>query len=673
MFLLIFEQICQALAYAHARGVIHRDLKPANVMVGSFGEVQVMDWGLAKVLSEPNREHERAEHSAVRTHRSESAGSESQTGSVLGTPAYMPPEQARGETHRIDERADVFGFGAILCDILTGRPPFTGEKVTDVLHKAATNDLTDAFARLDKCGADDEMIRLARACLDPNRDARPRHAGAVADRTAAYRAGVSERLHRAEVERAAADARAEEAQARAAAEALARQEAQAKARAERRARRMTLGLAASVLLTVILGGGTAAYLRQQQLVRRAEEARTLAEVTGAINDNVRQATESLRAADWPAARTALVRADARLGAAPVPEEMREQVQKLKADLALAARLDDTRQEQTNEAAGGDFDYARAETIYRDAFAGAGLNPETDDVAAGAELIRASPIRAQLVEALDDWALVKGRLKTAGRERLLELAGAADEDEWRKGFRTALAKDDVAAMKRLAAAPEAAEQTPATLALVGYALNRAGERQPAVVVLRAAQRRYPTDFWLNQRLGLYLLKDGTADPEDAVGYFRAAVAQRPQSPALTNLAAALYRAGKLAEAEDLYRAFCERRADDADARRHLALVLNAAKKFADAEKAAREAIRLDPALGQAHNELGVALQSQGNDAGAIAAYTEARRLNPKDPAPCRNLGALNEKLSRADAAEKEYREAAHRDPQSAGRSATWAPS
>ena len=133
-FLSIFEQVCQTMAYAHARGVIHRDLKPSNVMVGSFGEVQVMDWGLAKVLPRGGIADEAGaqpvQETVIMTVRSGSAGSgsESQAGSVLGTPAYMAPEQARGEVERIDERADVFGLGAILCEILTGRPPLRRDR-----------------------------------------------------------------------------------------------------------------------------------------------------------------------------------------------------------------------------------------------------------------------------------------------------------------------------------------------------------------------------------------------------------------------------------------------------------------------------------------------------------------------------------------------------------------
>jgi serine/threonine protein kinase len=146
--LAIFEQVCQTLAYAHAQRILHRDLKPNNIMVGAFGEVLVMDWGLAKLLGSAGERTEEAvaPASTICTVRSEEPDTATQTGQALGTPAYMAPEQARGEITQLDERSDVFGLGAILCEMLTGQPPFVGRNSKEVLHSAQQGDTTVALA-----------------------------------------------------------------------------------------------------------------------------------------------------------------------------------------------------------------------------------------------------------------------------------------------------------------------------------------------------------------------------------------------------------------------------------------------------------------------------------------------------------------------------------------------
>ncbi|MGL4421674.1 MAG: serine/threonine-protein kinase, partial [Gemmataceae bacterium] len=132
----IFEAICQAVGYAHSRKIIHRDLKPANIMVGAFGEVQVMDWGLAKVLEDQARSPgDSTASTLVLANRSDA--DHTQPGSIMGTPAYMPPEQAIGAIDQVDQRSDVFGLGGILCALLTGKPPYVGDNAESTRQLAA--------------------------------------------------------------------------------------------------------------------------------------------------------------------------------------------------------------------------------------------------------------------------------------------------------------------------------------------------------------------------------------------------------------------------------------------------------------------------------------------------------------------------------------------------------
>ena len=122
----IFLKVCDAVAFAHSRGVIHRDLKPDNVMIGEFGQVYVMDWGCAHVL--PGRRN-KSEGAPRRTFIE-------QDGTVIGTPGYMAPEQARGDSDKLDERTDVFGLGGILFHILTGDAPYPGETTSGSVELA---------------------------------------------------------------------------------------------------------------------------------------------------------------------------------------------------------------------------------------------------------------------------------------------------------------------------------------------------------------------------------------------------------------------------------------------------------------------------------------------------------------------------------------------------------
>src|SRR5690349_13667053 len=123
-----FGRVCQAVAYAHRRGVVHRDLKPDNIMVGELGDVLVMDWGLGRRVSDVSDITDIAEPSAVVDSVAPDAGAEGLThhGDVLGTPSYMPPEQALGQLELHGPPSDVYALGAILYHLLAGRPPYKG-------------------------------------------------------------------------------------------------------------------------------------------------------------------------------------------------------------------------------------------------------------------------------------------------------------------------------------------------------------------------------------------------------------------------------------------------------------------------------------------------------------------------------------------------------------------
>ena len=192
-----FHDVCRAVAYAHSKGVLHRDLKPENIMLGEYGEVLVVDWGIAKVLGRRDLASETEEQEVISTNRSEAGINATRVGQVAGTPAYMSPEQARGEIDKLDERTDVYALGAILYEILTGHPAYMGGSGLEVLQKVlsgppvsirTTNtfhsdaadfviDERDFFENVDHIEAPEELIQICERAM--RREQLARYSGAA--------------------------------------------------------------------------------------------------------------------------------------------------------------------------------------------------------------------------------------------------------------------------------------------------------------------------------------------------------------------------------------------------------------------------------------------------------------------------------------------------------------
>jgi serine/threonine-protein kinase len=628
-FLSTFEAICQTVAYAHARGVLHRDLKPSNVMVGAFGEVQVMDWGLAKVLprggasDEPETRLPKAEQTLIATARSGSDAPElSRAGSVLGTPRYMAPEQARGEA--VDERADVFALGSILCEILTGGPAFLGRSAGEIRRKAALGDTAEALGRLDASGAEAELVALARDCLARERPDRPRDAGLVTKRITKYLAGVQERVKAAERDRAVAEARALE---------------------ERKRRKLQLGLAGCLLALTAAGGLGTTYYLQQRAARAAMVARVLDEAATLRDVALRQPEDVSR---WEAALAAVRQAKAALPAG-ADRDARRRLNALHAAVRIggeAARRDHVLLDAVAEVRSSKQDLGPAGTdaAYSRAFHDAGFDLNQDTPAELGASLKARPASVAIAAAtaLDDWALVRrsDRPKDARWRRPLEAARAADADPFRDRVRASLLGDDAAARQALAADPKAAELSPPSAVLLAAVL---GDPAAAVTLLRTTASRHPDDLWVNYDLAVRLGQLRPPPREEQVRYYSAARAVRPETA--HDLAHVLDNLGRTEEALAAFADLVARRPADARNLACYGMTLRvhgrqeAGPILKRALSAGRDAIRITPDDAATHNTLGNALQVQGHLDDAIAEYRAAIRLIPDSAQAHTNLGLV----------------------------------
>ncbi|QEL18939.1 serine/threonine-protein kinase [Limnoglobus roseus] len=650
-----FEKICQAVAFAHRRGIIHRDLKPANVMVGEFGEVQVMDWGIAK-----DRKGEADDRTELTTAR-EIAATETQTqdGTVIGTPAFIPPEQARGETDAVTERSDVFGLGAILCVILTGQPPFVGTGAFNTVKLAAAGNLSDAFTRLDRCDADPELISLAKLCLTAKPEDRLADGEEVAHAIAGYRAGVEEKLRAVEVEKAQAAVKAAEL---------------------RKRRRIAYALALSVLAFLGLSAGGAWWANRQATIREAEQIVREGATRGAIESALSQADAAIRAGKVDDADLVLSQIEPRLA------ELSEntfplQFADLRLDIRTVRELDaaaDLRWSLQHNRTG----YDEERKLYQIAFERAGfiLGGPPESLA---DRIRSSRIRDRLVAGLDEWLEI-GPDQTG----LPELLALADPDPFRTQVRAALARKDLKTVRTLVAGVNGETLPPAFAAIVGSRTVLPAD--DAERLLRPAYAAHRDSFPLAISLGAASVqpRSGTSS-EGAVGYFRAAVALRPKNlrarlmlilalstrgqheeavregkaavelvpdslRALNALAAAHYQAGQLSEAEASYQTALEKSPSGPAANQKVPEFRMHAVKTLSKNPTGRPASDAYLGLGGIRFDL-------ADYAGAARAYQKAREISPDDTSAITYEGDALDASGQLDAALTLFRTAAAQAP------------
>jgi tetratricopeptide (TPR) repeat protein/tRNA A-37 threonylcarbamoyl transferase component Bud32 len=637
-----FVAVCNALAYAHSRGVLHRDLKPHNVVLGDYGEAVVLDWGLAKVLASGHPAISAAPPPPVSSPTSTtlcgqspaqhglgevSEGDRTLPGSVLGTLAYMAPEQARGEVQRIDARSDVFGLGAILHEILTGQPPHVGADRDEVLRLAQQGLIAPPRRVAAWLPRPLEAVCLKALAAQP--EARYQSAGELAE-VKRWLAGEP------------VTAWPEPWPLRA-------------ARWVRKHRVKSASLAAALLAALLLGGiawGYSAWRTGQ----RDQQAR---EVLGRLFDAraSRPSEVELEAAEQLLAditdpdlrkRFTAGLAERRANRRKQSENERNQqmlrkLENARLGLALTLRGD------SRSSSGADRDYAAAFRWYE-------VDVPRLSVEEAARRLREQKIRVELAASLDDWAEVEP--DAARTAALRELAIEVDDDPRRRQVRQALKVKGAKQLEKLADGWQRDALPVETLTLLGTALwRRQAGKGRAETVLRKAHLLQPGRFWTMFPLGEVLYERNPAEPDEPLRLFAACVALREDSAgAHTNLGIVLIGAGKLEEGIRHLRQAQEIQPEAALTSLNLGIALARKGAVDEAIRHLRKSCRLRPSDPVALTSLGITLLDRGDLDGAIAALRQAVAVVPRRAAALTALGTALFQKGELDEAVRRCREA-----------------
>jgi serine/threonine protein kinase/Flp pilus assembly protein TadD len=633
----LFVPVCHAVQHAHQKGVIHRDVKPSNVLVAEYDGKpvpKVIDFGIAKATGQPL------------TERTAFTG----IGSLVGTLEYMSPEQACFDSPDVDTRTDIYSLGVMLYELLVGSLPFPrkeldGEGLLEALRVIREQEPPRPSARL---GAADTLPALA-----ADRRTEPRKLVALVHGELDWvvmKALEKDRNRRYET----AGDLARDIQHHLADEPVGASPPTLRYRLRKFARRnrralTTLGLLGAMLLvTMAAAAGGIGWAVRDRTARQAdadrEQAERLAENERELDRTLQEAGQFRDRGDWPKAKAAVQRAEW-LVAAGGSDASTRRVRQMTADLALVARLEEIRSGDPQTPV--DLFVAPAtDRSYAEAFRDCGIDVAALDATTAAERVRASAIRAQLGAALDDWLWAKlckmnrmhRKLPEDGAEydHLRAVADSVTPTGWFSRVRDPEVQKDRTALEELADRPEIADLPPATAMLLARLLVRSGSKDRAVVVLGAIHERHPDDFHVNNELGVALSSGDELRREQAAGYFRAAIALRPQNPMpYCRLALVHRKAGRLDQAVAAYRRAWEVSPPNSNANvfafTWLVLGLEQQGKW---DESLADHIRFARLNHDYHSQssLAWAYRRRRQWANAIAAFREACRLAPK-PEPC----------------------------------------
>jgi tetratricopeptide (TPR) repeat protein/tRNA A-37 threonylcarbamoyl transferase component Bud32 len=615
-----FVAICNAVGYAHSRGILHRDLKPGNVMLGRYGETLVVDWGLAKPIARDDSA--RAGGEATLTPASASGDSATRIGEAMGTPSYMSPEQARGQWEQVGPASDIYSLGTILYALLTGKPPFAAADVREKLERVKRGDFLRPGA-VKPCPPALEAVCVKAMALQ----AQQRYPTALE--------------LAADVEHWLAD---EPVQAW----------PEPWTRRVRRwvQRHRTLATATGTALLLLIVGSGVLY-RLAQMHRHDEEQRTALLVDQALGEAtaLRNEARTISSGDpaqqkreaflWDEALAAARRtqealasgvADAatRSRARTFVAELSAEAEDAKKDLFMLQRLEAAREKSQLF---NDSDYVRLNGLrwivwgtgggkaYAAAFKDYGIDVETLHWQDAAERIRkCRRISMELCAALDDWYF---NAPEAARGRLLDISRKADPDPLRSQVRLAIAENDREKLKKLSADKNIVDLPARTIILLADVLYQAGLRAEAVGLLERGKRAYPQDFWVHEHLGLYLMDGDPPDYSEAGRCFAAALALRPNSAAvLTSLGHVLILEGQLDAAAAVLRKSIDENPKLTIGYDLLSSAVNAKGELQQAIAVIQDGLKQQPESPMLLTDLGLLLRDQGKDEEAINAFQKA---------------------------------------------------